>query len=447
MNWLVLMLGGRCDGPDGSLAGRGRRISAIRPVSISKPLPTLSALCLVMAVMLVPAAPARAAEATPLALPVQALQRLYEREPEFRASVDRAFANLRDADPATRDLWPHPGAANPWKGKGFADLLAFFDDWYRLLPEPGGARDEFNYIERFAWFYHRNPDGQRLVGTEPGLGWTRDFVAARGRFLDSGDSTAVIHKWTNDAAVRMGDYLVPPEGFKSFNQFFIRDLKPGARTVASPDDDAVLVAPTDCVLAMIQPLAPDRRIPTKLGQKLDVKALLDSSGYAKYFENGSAVSCILLPSTYHHYHAVAAGKVVEAREDVAGSYHGINDFGAFFNAGNIGQGASYSAFEHFRRGYLVIETPEYGHVAMIPVGLDTVGSVVFEDRFKRVMPDRPEPVRKGEKLGHFAYGGSLVITLIERDFSPQERAPDQAPRIPLGQKIGVFKEKPSSALR
>ena len=72
----------------------------------------------------------------------------------------------------------------------------------------------------------------------------------------------------------------------------------------------MLVAPTDCVLSMIQPLKPDQGIPTKLGRKLDVRALLDGSGYAKRFEHGSAVSCILLPSTYHHFHAVGAGKVV-----------------------------------------------------------------------------------------------------------------------------------------
>jgi hypothetical protein len=35
----------------------------------------------------------------------------------------------------------------------FDDLLKFFKEWYRLLPTPGGALDEFNYIEKFTWFY------------------------------------------------------------------------------------------------------------------------------------------------------------------------------------------------------------------------------------------------------------------------------------------------------
>ena len=231
--------------------------------------------------------------------------------------------------------------------------------------------------------------------------------------------------------------MVPPEGYESFNAFFVRDLQPGTRPIASPADDAVLVAPTDCVLTMTNPLTPERALPTKLKQKMNVKELFSGSKYARHFETGGAISCILLPATYHHYHAVASGKVVESREDVAGSYWGINDFGAFFNAGDLGYGESYSVFEHFRRGYFVIETPEYGYVAMIPVGLDTIGSVVFEDKFKQVTSEQPVPVAKGEKLGRFAYGGSLVITLIEQGISGIS--------IHQGQQIGVFKRKKAQA--
>ena len=373
----------------------------------------------------------------PEAKPIQALRNLYENNQEFRTTMDRAFAHMKDPDPNTRGLWPNPTAVNPWKGKKFDDLLKFFDDWYHLQPEPSGPQDEFNYIEKFAWFYYKNEFGQQIVGKDPGLSWSKDFVAARGKFLDTEGSTATIPKWIADPAIQIGQYIVPPDGFRTFNEFFVRDLRPGTRMVASPTDDSVMVAPTDCVLTMINPLTPELGIPTKLNQKLNVKELLKGSEYATYLETGTAVSCILLPDTYHHYHAVVSGKVVESREDVAGAYWGIKDFGTFFNAGNFGYGESYSVFEHFRRGYFVIETSEYGYVAMIPVGLDTIGSVVFEDKVKEVTPAHPVPVYKGEKLGHFAYGGSLVITLIEQGIS--------SVTIPQGQQIGVFKQKKTPA--
>ena len=120
-----------------------------------------------LACMLVVLAGTAVAQDSPRAPPVQALKRLYEADPAFRATLERAFANMQDPDPDTRALWPTPRVENPWQGKKFDDLLAFFDDWYRLLPEPDGARDEFTYIEKFAWFYYRNEDGQRFVGTQP----------------------------------------------------------------------------------------------------------------------------------------------------------------------------------------------------------------------------------------------------------------------------------------
>jgi len=364
--------------------------------------------------------------------PIVALKDLYDNDTEFHTTMDKAFANMQDPDPNTADLWPNPTAVNPWKGKTFDDLHQFFSEWYQLKPTPSGAQDEFNYIEKFAWFYYKNEFGQKIVGEDPGLNWTKQFVEARRKFLESPESNATTSQWMDDPSIHMEQYIVPPDGFKSFNQFFIRDLLPGTRTVASPLDDSVLVSPTDCVLNMIEPLTPDVKIPTKLSQKLNVTQLLNGSEYAKYFMNGTAISCILMPTTYHHYHSVVSGKVVESQEDVCGAYWGIKDFATFYNARNFGYGANYSIFEQFRRGYLVIKTDEYGYVAMIPVGLDTIGSVVFEDKFSNVTDQNPVPVYKGEKLGHFEYGGSLVITLIEQGIS--------SITTPQGQQIGIFSQ-------
>jgi phosphatidylserine decarboxylase len=349
--------------------------------------------------------------------------------------MDRALANVRS---------PYNGATNPWQGKNFNDLCTFFNAWYVLLPvnganptplpfPPGQNVDELTFIIMFGGFYHDNNFGQEIVGKEPGLGWTRDFVAARAKFMDSKLSTATVPQWMADPTIHIDDFIVPPGGYQSFNEFFTRKLKPGTRTIASPLDDAVLVAPTDCVLNMIQPLTPESEISTKFKQKLNVKKLLHGSKYAEKFENGTALSCMLLPDTYHHYHAVASGMVVESHDDVAGQFSGIEDFPAFMNNGNIGYGQNYSVFENFRRGYVVIKTKEYGYVAMIPVGLETISSVVFEDQYKNVAAPATVPINKGDLIGHFAYGGSLIITLIEQGID--------SVTIPLGQQIGIFEAK------
>ncbi|HPS91273.1 MAG TPA: phosphatidylserine decarboxylase [Methanothrix sp.] len=123
------------------------------------------------------------------------------------------------------------------------------------------------FIIKFAWFYYENEFGQKIVGEDPGLSWTRQFVEARRQFLESWQSTETIAQWMNDSPIHMEQYIITQDRFKSFNQFFIRDLKPGMRTVSIPLDDSVLVSPNDCVLNMIEPLTPCARITMKLQQK------------------------------------------------------------------------------------------------------------------------------------------------------------------------------------
>ena len=85
------------------------------------------------------------------------------------------------------------------------------------------------------------------------------------------------------------------------------------------------------------------------------------------------------------------------------------------NNGNVGYNKDYSVFENFKHGYFIIKTETYGYVAMIPIGLQTVGSVVFEDDYKNVNDSNPIAIYKGEKLGHFAYGGSTVLLIFQKN--------------------------------
>ena len=83
-------------------------------------------------------------------------------------------------------------------------------------------------------------------------------------------------------------------------------------------------------------------------------------------------------------------------------------------ARNVGYNKDYSVFEDFKHGYFIIETNNYGFIAMIPIGLQTVGSVVFENDYKKINSDNPKQIYKGEKLGHFEYGGSTVLLIFEK---------------------------------
>ena len=354
--------------------------------------------------------------------PVKQLKILYDGNKEFRNTVDLMFENVHDLP---------DGSANPWKNKNIYDLREFLNDWFYFLPNTHNGLDR---ILKFSFLYYKNPNGMKFILEEPGLSWTHSFVEERGKFMDSPNSGKIINEWLTDKSLGNEDFVLPSGGFKSFNEFFTRDIKPGARTIDAVTDKSVLVSPADGVINMIaNELQLDSEIPTKGRMTMSINALLNDSGYAKKFIGGSAMAVFLMPDNYHHYHAPISGIIVESNEDVGDRLFGMPDILNMINNGNVGYNKDYGVFENFRHGYFIINTETYGYIAMIPIGLQTVGSVVFEDKYKNVNQTNPIKIYKGEKLGHFAYGGSTVLLIFEKNKL-------SSMSVQQGQRIGKLKD-------
>lgn len=350
--------------------------------------------------------------------PVIKLKSIYANDNNFKQLIDSMLLNVR----------PLPdGSQNPWKNKNVNDLYSFLNKWFYTLPNVSNGLDN---IIRFSLLYYHNPYGLRFVNEEPGLGWTMYFVNEQGKFMDSRQSTGSINQWLSDSSLHNNEYIVPSNGYQSFNQFFTRSLKPNMRPVARPGDNSVIVSPVDGVIDWIKgDLKADSTLPVKGKMKLSLNQLLGNSKFANNFVDGTALSAILLPKNYHHFHAPVSGELVESKENVGGILFG-SQLMDFFMTDN----GDFSEFEHYKHGYFIIKTKQYGYVAVVPVGLETIGSVVFENRVKNISTGKEVMVLKGEKLGHFAYGGSLVMLLFEKGrFSSVS--------VQQGQQIGVFNQE------
>lgn len=345
----------------------------------------------------------------------------------YDAAVENVKPLPPDTKPEVRYNWKkQPGIEN------IDRLCEFFREWYEWKP---GVDSGLDYIEKFSWLNYENDYGMVFLTSGPGRQMTADFTALQGRYMDSEGSLRLVEAWEEQIGLGMDDYVIPSGGFKNFNEFFIRDVKPGKRPIDALADDSVVVAPADCVINMIvDELTETTPIPVKT-VTMNVKELLHNSDYADNFVGGTAVSCILMPGTYHWYHAPVAGNVVESRDDIGGIYYGMRDFPDLLNKGDVGYGYDYSMFDNFRRGYLIIETRDlaYGHVGMVPVGLNSIASVQFLEKFKNITPANPVSVAKGDKIGCFKYGGSLNILLFEPGRFP-------ALRLLQGQRIGHFEK-------
>ena len=139
-----------------------------------------------------------------------------------------------------------------------------------------------------------------------------------------------------------------------------------------------------------------------------------------------------MPDNYHHYHAPTTGTIVESNESVGNRLFGMPDMLDMINNGNVAYNKDYSVLEDFKHGYFIIETNHHGYIAMIPIGLQTVGSVVFEEDFKAIGDSNKKQVYKGERLGHFKYGGSTVLLIFEKGIL-------EALTVEQGQRIGKLK--------
>ena len=336
------------------------------------------------------------------------------------------------------------GTPNPWIGRSIDYFVNYFKEWFTFLPKPNGG---LGRIVPFTYFYRNNEKAFYFLNdfksrrgnaryTKEIFNWTVKFILARGEFMDSPESLEYIQEWIDAPATQIQDFIVPPGGFKSFNQFFTRELNPevNGRPIASPDDDSILVAPADSEINFIESnltLTTDLRVKTRT---INVLELLNNSCYAENFVGGTAISCVLMPANYHRYHTPVSGQIVESM-DVPGIYNGITDGEDWFNHYNVGESTTdFSIFEDFHRAYYIIETEKYGYVAVIPVGLNTISKIVslVSHKSTLVPPDSglpPIPIKKGDELGHFAYGGSLNILLFQKDVF-------NAVSVLMGQRLG-----------
>ena len=188
------------------------------------------------------------------------------------------------------------------------------------------------------------------------------------------------------------EFELPVEQFESFNDFFVRRLKPEARPI-EPDETAV-VFPADGRHLGFPDLDAVESIYAK-GQRFDLAGLLGDAELAERFAGGSAVISRLCPVDYHRFHFCAAGTAGEPRL-INGVLYSVNPIALCRNIGILVEN---------KRVLTLLETGTIGTVAILEVGATNVGSIV--------QTSAPGAVEKGKEKGYFEFGGSMTILLFE----------------------------------
>ena len=226
-----------------------------------------------------------------------------------------------------------------------------------------------------------------------------------------GLTTSVIRWFVGRYNVNMAEAANPDiASYKSFNEFFTRPLKEGAR----PQAEADFISPVDGAISQFGPIARDQIFQAK-GHSYSTTALVGGDReLAKQFENGSFATLYLSPRDYHRIHMPCAGKL-KRMIYVPGELFSVNPTTARGVPG---------LFARNERVVCVFDSA-FGPFALTLVGATIVGSMATVWH-GTVNPPRPGVIRewrydeqnivlkKGEEMGRFLLG-STVVMLFPKD--------------------------------
>lgn len=240
-------------------------------------------------------------------------------------------------------------------------------------------------------------------------GWLAD------RRLPSWILVPAIRAWARVYHADLSEAARPVEAFSSFNAFFTRALRPEARPI--DDRPGAVVSPTDSRLSGIGAVPGDGRVEQVKGQTYALDALLGSAEDAERYRGGLHATLYLSPGMYHRVHSPVDGRIKGWRY-VPGRLFPVNPPAVRSVPG---------LFTRNERLVVFLEADGLGPVALVLVGAANVGRITV--RFTPLVtnvgaaavhddPPEPLPVRRGEELGAFNLGSTVVVLVAESSLAP-----------------------------
>ena len=386
-----------------------------------------SLLCLLLAVLLLCSAHSAAlAEAAPELQPEHAESTLammayLEADPELKALVEKSIRKAHEINPD-----PNTSPVN--------DL----DDFYALLDwavvcMPWNVLTDasyptlYNHIDQsidYIWYLLDQPleelEGKgyyypTLQYHEPIASWCKQYSDEWGAFLSTEDSWNDLYyqRVKDDPSMNMQyGWYADTNVWKTFNEWFSRYLvDPSVRPIA----DSTVVSPADAKPQGVWAIDADGQLVQKEGVAIksanftDVAQLIGpDSQYADAFKGGTLTHTFLDVNDYHRYHFPVDGTILEVRK-----IPGTNGAGGITEWDPETQ--RYILIDAIpgwqmieTRDCVIIDTEEYGLVAVLPIGMSQICSCNWEETVKV-----GAKVKKGDPMGYFLFGGSDIVMVFQ----------------------------------
>lgn len=239
-------------------------------------------------------------------------------------------------------------------------------------------------------FTLEHPLGRGLLEVVVRKPW---FSRLYGLWQDSPLSRSSIQGFAEDLKIDLNEAEEPEGGYRSFNDFFARKLKPLSRPLA--DGESTLLSPADGRL-LVLPEIGEKQVFHIKGIDFSLYRFLQDEAWIRRYQGGSLIIVRLCPADYHRYHFPCGGYATISRR-IAGYLYSVNPL-AFRRYPGL--------FAENERQLMEIQSPVFGNVLMAEIGAAMVGKIVQTYQ-------AGVQVKRGEEKGYFKFGASTVILLTE----------------------------------
>lgn len=246
--------------------------------------------------------------------------------------------------------------------------------------------------ERFLKFLYYNPFGELPLE----LVVKRKFLTEYyGKKMDKESSKKNIEPFIQEMKIDILEAKKRVDEFTSFNDFFYRELKEGARVIDKGEES--IVSPADGKILVFENIESSSKFFVK-GDKFTLKEFFNDENLAKKYEDGIFMIIRLAPVDYHRFHFPADGLIGKSTL-INGDYYSVSTHAIRKN---------FRIFCQNKREYSILKSKNFGDIAIFEVGATMVGGIK-----QTYTPDTE--VKKGAEKGYFYFGGSTCILVFEKD--------------------------------
>ena len=349
------------------------------------------------------------------------LMEYLEADPELTALMEKSIA-------AAAEINPDPDYNPVQSVEEFYDFL----DWattcmpWNVLSNTSypSLYDHIDQSVDYIWFLIDQPleelEGKgyyypTLQYHEPIATWCKEYSDEWGAFLSTEESWNDLYyqRIKSDSTMNMQNgWYADQNVWHTFNEWFSRHLiDPSVRPIA----DSTVVVPADSKPQGLWDIDDTGNLVQKEGVAIKsanftsiAQLLGPDSAYQDAFNGGTLTHTFLDVNDYHRYHFPVSGRIVELRKIPAtNAAGGITEWDAARERYVLHDTIpGWQMIE--TRDCVIIDTEEYGLVAVLPIGMSQICSCNWEEGL-----EVGSVVEKGDPMGYFLFGGSDIVMVFQ----------------------------------